>query len=133
MSVTMKKGARWIFAGWLVAGSLGAHGAGADFHDPTRPPEAVSPSAAGVAPPAMIVQSIMRDTHGYAATIDGKRVRVGDRLGDSRILAISETSVTLHTPEGREVLALFPDIDKRMTARERGGRPPAHARASKEK
>ena len=53
------------------------------------------------------VQGIMYDLVRPWAIVDGKTVYVGDRVGDSRVKAISKSTITLEGPGGtNEVLGL---------------------------
>lgn len=106
MAETMKR---------LVAVTLlivaGAAGAGAQpVQDPTRPPaQFIHPTTGGVLASSPQVQSILvgRGTGGRrVAVIDGNLVRVGDRVGDARVVAIGATTVQLQRPGGRATLTL---------------------------
>jgi hypothetical protein len=48
-----------------------------------------------------------------SAVIDGQQVFVGQQIGDSRVLRISETEVVLKGAAGNETLKMFPDINKK--------------------
>ncbi|HRH80807.1 MAG TPA: hypothetical protein PLW81_07165 [Thiobacillaceae bacterium] len=94
---------------------LGAAAAHAD-HDPTRPPPGLadnSPEAAQAVQAAPQVSSIFRAGRLVFAIIDGREVKVGDRLGDGRVTRIDETGVWLRTPQGSRLLPLLPEVKKR--------------------
>jgi len=87
--------------------------------DPTRPPafENTVPAAAGAAPAATGLQSIIRSNCGKpAAIINGAYVALGGRVGDARVVAIGEDFVTLKGPSGKETLKLMPGVEKTPVA-----------------
>ena len=100
----------------MVAVFLGAGSALAQVPDPTRPAGTlVSPDAAGaVAVPAEsgVQTVILRPGRKSAAVINGQYVEVGGKLGDKRVLLISESEVVLKGENGREVIRVTPDIEK---------------------
>jgi MSHA biogenesis protein MshK len=85
--------------------------------DPTRPPaalDATSP-AAGQQAPAGGLQSIIRSNQGKpAAIINGEYVVLGGLVGDARLVAIGEDTVTLRSTTGTETLRLMPGIEKTL-------------------
>jgi hypothetical protein len=83
--------------------------------DPTRPPAALEAApAAGVAAaaPTGLQTVIHREGAKPAAVINGVYVELGGRVGDARLVAIGDDSVTLQGEAGREVLRLTPGIEK---------------------
>ncbi|HRE16106.1 MAG TPA: hypothetical protein PLW86_03435, partial [Rhodocyclaceae bacterium] len=60
-----------------------------------------------------------------SAVIDGQLLRVGDALGDAKLVSVSETAAILESPQGRETLYLIPDINKTPAVSRQGGRPSA--------
>lgn len=86
--------------------------------DPTRPPaqlEAVTTAAAPLA--ASGLQSVIRrQGQKPAAVIHGTYVELGGLVGDARLVAVGEDSVTLQGEGGRETLWLTPGIEKRPAA-----------------
>jgi len=101
--------------------------------DPTRPPAAFL-SSDGSAPAALAVVPLSRLTSvklpqrrggAASAVIDGQLLRVGERLGEARLVRVSETEATLEGPDGRETLYLIPDINKKSAANRNAGRPSA--------
>lgn len=101
--------------------------------DPTRPPAAfLSPD--GSAPAVVTAVPLSRLTSvklpqgrggAPSAVIDGQLLRVGERLGEARLVRVSETQATLEGPDGRETLYLIPDINKKPAATRSAGRPSA--------
>jgi len=87
--------------------------------DPTRPPPAFIGAAGTVAgggaePVGNRLTSVVIARQGSRsrAVIDGQVLRRGDRIGDSRLIRITETQVELAGPNGRETLYLTPGIGK---------------------
>jgi MSHA biogenesis protein MshK len=70
--------------------------------DPTAPPAAIAPGPARTAPAAapLHLQSVLIDGARRIAVIDGRRVRVGDRVGGGVVAAIEPTEVRLDAPSG---------------------------------
>ncbi len=97
---------RSLLVGLLLLAPLAA---GA-LDDPMRPPSAAPTGARRAAPQeAEFVLSstyIARDRR--AAVINGKRVRVGDRVGDAEVIDILPTQVRLQQRGSELVLRLLP-------------------------
>ena len=55
---------------------------------------------------------ILRRSGKSGAVINGQYVLVGSKIGDKRVLKISETEVVLEGEGGREVIKLTPAIEK---------------------
>jgi hypothetical protein len=100
----------------LVAGLIGMSSAFAQVPDPTRPAGALTtPDAAGgVAGPieSGVQTVILRPGGKSAAVINGQYVEVGGKLGDKRVLKISESEIVLTGASGREVIKVTPSIEK---------------------
>lgn len=90
--------------------------------DPTRPPSA-GPGAAEAEPQAggPRLQSILLSSERKIAVIDGRSLRVGDRVGDATLVQISEGGVLLRRGNELHTLALVPGVAKKAAA----PRPPA--------
>jgi hypothetical protein len=105
---------RLLLAGWVaVAPAL------AQVPDPTRPAGVlVTPGAAGTVGAAVVpvesgVQTvILRPKGKSAAVIGGQYVEVGGKLGDKRVVKITESEVVLQGEGGREIMKVTPDIEK---------------------
>lgn len=102
---------------WLAA--AGAADAQA-LQDPTRPPAAATPVAAGPAAPAAVpqLQSILvaRQRGGrHVAVIDGETVRPGETFRGARVARIDENEVELVRGGERQVLRLAAQADAGMT------------------
>jgi hypothetical protein len=46
------------------------------------------------------------------AVVNGQHVAVGGKLGDKRVVKITESEVVLKGESGREVIKVTPDIEK---------------------
>jgi MSHA biogenesis protein MshK len=109
----------------LALPCLGVGAEPAPLPDPTRPPHGavVAPGgvAAGADPagddeePAPVLSSIMIPAGGKPlAVIDGKVVRVGDTVGEAKVVRITETGVVLKGAQGTETLRMTPGVEKKM-------------------
>lgn len=105
----------------LFTQPVGAQG----LTDPTRPPDAQvqgpgQPEATapdGVAVDAgPVLQSVIQSGTRQYAMISGKSYKMGDAVAGARIIAISETEVTLRDGKQRVVLKMFPGIEKKPSA-----------------
>jgi hypothetical protein len=107
--------------GTLLLIALGVSGGGQGAHaqalfDPTRPPQFGSAEPAAAAPRSSVtrLQSVLIARNRSIAIIDGRRLQVGDRLGDATLVSIEPGHVTLQRGAKRERLSLLsPGIDKR--------------------
>ncbi|MDB5773809.1 MAG: hypothetical protein JWM42_4183 [Burkholderia sp.] len=86
--------------------------------DPTRPPAALEQgsTAGGVTSSGPVLQSVLIAPGRTLAMISGQTVKVGDRVGEARVVKISETEVVLRNGKDLETLKLFPGIEKRRSA-----------------
>ena len=100
----------------FLAGFVGSSLAVAQVPDPTRPPAAVFDQEVGataaVAAKSGVQTVILRPGGKSAAVINGQYVEEGDKLGDKRVLKISESEVVLIGESGREVIEMTPAIEK---------------------
>lgn len=117
-----------ILATVLLGALLGASGEGGAqmLADPTRPPEAVTaPHQGGAAQPGAagpVLQSILISPTRREAIVDGRTVRVGDRIGDARVTGIAEGRLTLRTGGATQTLSLYPELRKQPNSdRSRAG------------
>ena len=90
-----------------------------ELPDPTRPPAIIAMpviAASGVADnqPARL-QSIIISKTRRAAIIDGETVELGGKHGDAKLIEVNEGSIVLLSAEGRQVMALFPDVKMTIT------------------
>jgi MSHA biogenesis protein MshK len=106
----------------LAAGSSASQAALAQaLADPMRPPATPAPSpaegAADAEKAAARLQSVLISPARRVAVIDGRVVRLGERVGDARLVAISESQVVLQRANGRETLKLNPVVEKKPVPR----------------
>jgi len=86
--------------------------------DPTRPPPvaveaAPATSAEGTPPPSGGLQTIILGRgRKPMAVINGITVGLGDKVGESRLVKLSETQAVLQGPGGREILYLTPGVER---------------------
>ena len=104
----------------LAASSLFAATALAQpLADPTRPPrEGPAEQRQGEAAPAPTrLQSVLISAGRSIAVIDGRAVRVGERVGDATLVSIAPSEVTLQRGAERQRLTLLPGAveKKRVT------------------
>lgn len=100
--------------------------ASAQLADPTRPPAGMNvPGEAGsgvVLPAFSGLQSvIMRKTGKPAALINGEIVELGGKVGEARLVKVSEDAVVLKGPGGEETLRLTPAVEKKMEKKMKSG------------
>ena len=90
--------------------------------DPTQPPASFSATLAGEsglsatgAPGGGRLRSIILPRRGGtpSALIDGQIVRLGSKLGDTRLIRLTESEAVLVGPAGKETLYLTPDVTKK--------------------
>ena len=89
-----------------------------ELPDPTRPPAIIAMpviAASGVADKPARLQSIIISKTRRAAIIDGETVELGDKHGDAKLIEVNEGSIVLLSAEGRQVMALFPDVKMTIT------------------
>lgn len=93
-----------------------APAAGAALPDPTRPPD----YAVGMPPPAKVtdtvtsftVTAIRIDRNDRSAIVNGQLVRVGDHVGQARVLEIHTAYVVMYHDRRREDVRLYDDLVK---------------------
>lgn len=115
MDFTMRTGALALLLALLLPP---AHAQG--LVDPTRPPDAPS---AGSEPGAIAaravpqLQSVLVASSGRrVAVIDGRTVRVGDRVGEASVESIGGTIVTLRRGKTLETIRLYPQAVEQNNA-----------------
>lgn len=95
----------------LVSGQCPAQAQ--DLADPMRPPAFALPAGAtgeqtsGGGP---VLQSTLLSEGRRIAMIDGKPMKVGDRIGRARIISIDPGTVTLREANRTRVLQLYPGV-----------------------
>lgn len=125
MAGTLKTG--W----WLLlvsAQALAQNAPSTAVGDPTQPPASfvAAPAAEGNGGTSgSRLRSIILPRNGGrpAAVIDGQVIRLGEKLGEARLIRLTETRAVLEGPAGKETLYLTPDVTKTpvvtKTARQR--------------
>jgi len=80
--------------------------------DPTQPPAALAAAATpgGEAGPIPLLQAILHGPAGARAVLGGRSLRVGERQGDLRVLAIRARSVVIERQGQRSELHLSQPI-----------------------
>lgn len=111
----MRRALRSVFA-FALTGFVGVATVLAQAPDPTRPPDALLAPAteggAGKAVESGVQTVILRPGGKSGAVINGQYVEVGGKLGDKRVLKITESEVVLKGESGREVIKATPAIEK---------------------
>lgn len=82
-----------------------------DLRDPTRPPAAMlAPAAAAsaVADAPQLQSVLLGKGRPPAAVISGQLVLLGGRLGDAKLVRVTERGAVLKGPQGETTLALMP-------------------------
>lgn len=86
--------------------------------DPTRPPAGfesgmTTGDAAGDGSDGMKLQSVLISPTHKAAIISGVMVKLGEKYGDAVLVKVAENEVVLKSGGLRQVLKLYPGVDKR--------------------
>jgi hypothetical protein len=102
---------------FVLAASWTTAGLGETMRDPTQPPamqmaKAGKTSSTPYTGPGLVVRSIRIGPAGRLAMIGGVGVKVGDSLGEAKVIAIRESEVVLREPQGSRTLKLYPGVDK---------------------
>jgi MSHA biogenesis protein MshK len=95
--------------------------------DPTRPPEANFASGPVESKSdSLVLQSvILGKGRNSAAIISGQVVQINGKIGDARLIRLTESQAVLKGPEGETTLHLTPAVDKRVTQSETKNSKPA--------
>jgi MSHA biogenesis protein MshK len=82
--------------------------------DPMRPPAFAAPAGAGESSSSadLVLQSTLLSNGRRIAMIDGKPMKVGDRIGSARIISIDPGTVTLREANKTRVLRLVPGVEE---------------------
>ena len=106
MAANLKRYMRLCCNGWLLLlSALPAIAMAETLLDPTKPAEAVGAHAEINALQSIIISPTRR-----AAIIYGQTVELGEKVGDVRLIEVSESGVVLQGTKGLEVLTLFPNV-----------------------
>ena len=83
--------------------------------DPMRPPAFAAPSASATGGPTSDggsgLQSTLLSSGRRIAMIDGKPMKVGDRIGAATIISIEPGAVTLREANKTRVLQMYPGVE----------------------
>lgn len=107
----------WVVQGGvlLFALTLAPWVAGQSMSDPTRPPASFrSGQEAGfqpATPSGPVLQSVLVAPGRKVAIISGQTVSMGEKVGDARVVKITESEVTLSGSNGVQTLKLFPGVE----------------------
>jgi MSHA biogenesis protein MshK len=89
--------------------------------DPTRPPASIDIGPAGGAAqdagPVGLQTIIRRKGSKPLAVINGETVALGGKVGEQRVVKITESEVVLDGPAGREVLSMTPGVEKKLVVK----------------
>jgi MSHA biogenesis protein MshK len=97
----------------LVLALATASGAFAQvLSDPTRPPS-FSPATENPRNEASRLQSVLISPGRKLAVIDGRTVKLGERVGDARVVAIAPAQVILQRGAEYQTLKLHPGVEKK--------------------
>lgn len=88
-----------------------------DLADPTRPPNASAPGGPPESTAGTQLQSVLISPGRRLAIINGKSVALGDAVGESKVVKITETEVVLQKGTETEVLKMYPGVDKQPVKR----------------
>ena len=91
--------------------------------DPTRPPAGFGGAATAPVESAPRLQSILISSTRRIVIINGKTMKVGDKIGDAQLVAINENDVLLRTGKSLEVLRLYPSLVRRAADGKGGNNP----------
>lgn len=116
MAPRMRPTLKSTLAALLVLASLPA--AAEALPDPTRPAIGVEQGAvaAGSTAASPRLQLIKISSTRRSAIIDGQEVTLGSRIGEMRVVKITEGEVVLRGKDGSETLKLFAEVEKRPRA-----------------
>ena len=94
----------------------------ADYTDPTGVPAGGQATSSGL-------QLIKTSKSGRYAVIDGQTVKVGQKVGDSTLISLSDTAAVMKDAEGQRVtLRMYPDSEKTVV----GDKKPPRSAAPKQ-
>lgn len=85
--------------------------------DPTRPPNAPAAGPGDAGPVGTQLQSVLISQGRRLAIINGNTVALGEMVGEAKVVKITETEVVLQKGNDKEVLTLYPGIEKQPVKR----------------
>lgn len=114
---------RW----WMLLLLTVSAGAAAEsLPDPTKPPVAfgAAPGIGAEDDGGLRLQSVMLPRDGRPmAVISGSTVRLGEKVGDGRLIRLTETEAVIKGPQGLQRLPLLPDVQKTPVGGKGAGKP----------
>lgn len=112
VSRKLRSARRYFFAGICLLWPV--FGVAEELPDPTLPPAGLETSADTKKVDlnqSLGLQSVLISKQRRAAIIDGQTVELNGRLGQAKLVEVNETNVVMKTPQGRQVLTLYPDVN----------------------
>lgn len=91
----------------------------AELIDPTRPPASALVEGNATAQQTTaepVLQSILISPRRKEAIISGQTVKVGDGVGEAKVVKITEDEVVLRSGKDLQTLKVFPGIEKRSAS-----------------
>lgn len=112
MDGRMKRSAIAFTIGALAAVSVARAQA---LADPTRPPDTATAetTTGSQSAPASRLQSVLVSSGRKIAVIDGTPYRLGEKVGEARVVRITETEVVLKSGSQSETLRMLPAVEKK--------------------
>lgn len=78
--------------------------------DPTKPFSGVTSTASGEQKKALVLESIIHGDGIHTVVINGKKLQVGDTIGEHRLVAVNDASVVLRSDTERLKLHVFSSV-----------------------
>jgi len=102
----------------LMMGALSAVSAVAgDFIDPTRSPTDIAQGMDGAVDAAPVLQSVMMSSGRKMAVISGQTVKIGEKVGEAKLLRLNDHEAVLRNPDGTtQTLQMHPAVEKKIIA-----------------
>ena len=98
----------------LLLGVLPMAAAAEALPDPTRPPGGLFVTDGQNAEPVPSgLQSVIIAPGRRAAIINGQTVELGEKIGDARLVSVTEHEVVLRGKHGKQVMTMFPGVTMR--------------------
>lgn len=107
---------RILTRGMLLLAVSASAAAVENLPDPTRPVTSQAIADRGAASSGPVLQSVLVASGRRVAMVDGQTVKVGDKVGEARVVKIAESEVVLRNGKELKTLKLFPGIDKRQAS-----------------
>jgi MSHA biogenesis protein MshK len=100
----------------LAACSTGQAALAQPLNDPTRPPSAVTrqDGSETSSSASSRLQSVLISSTRQVAVIDGRTVRLGERIGDATLVSIAPSQVILQRGAQYETLRMHPGVEKKL-------------------